>query len=547
MHHPLALVPTGRRPRSIGFVVACTLLLITASGPHAVSATGAVAPVTASPMLVYHELTAFPANVNTRGEEAPILSGDGRTIAFARAPGTENPATPNRIFVMDAGGSGEREIDRYPTFCYCGSALDISADGKMVISTDSVQLRIAAASGGGGRELLALDSNEINAARISGDGTKVVFRVHRDTSVRGSAPSRPIQRGIWIINADGSGLRQIVGPRQLVALGLPPTDFVGSGEATLDASTDGSRLVFATYHDPKDAGAGQGLFAVNLDGSGLHELVGRVPFVVTAALSGDGTTVAYSAIVGNDDEQVGALAFAGGAPRILLDRRQDLPVANGGLPASDDRLQLSTDGRLALLGSSGVLADTRTGELLALGVAGPTLAAGMAPLVGNGLYRATMDAGANHFLYLTADAKGILQLARLDRDPTDLESAPRLDEATVEPVSVRDQGGSAATVRVRVEAAGTLVGVGATVLRNGLADPHVAIVNLFDDGSHGDAAASDRVFTNSEVRTDCCAALGPRIVRVLAQTQGVDGKRHATAVDVGPFAVVGAAPTAPTG
>jgi hypothetical protein len=67
---------------------------------------------------------------------------------------------------------------------------------------------------------------------------------------------------------------------------------------------------------------------------------------------------------------------------------------------------------------------------------------------------------------------------------------------------------------------------------------------LIDDGSHGDSTAGDGEFTNDGIVADCCAASGPRTVRILAQVQGSDGKRHATAIDVGPFAVVAAPPTA---
>ena len=92
--------------------------------------------------------------------------------------------------------SGEQEVDSYPSLCGCGSLIDLSADGARIVSSDSVQLRVAEASGGGGRELLALDSGELNAVRISGDGSTIVFRIYRDTTIRNTSPSQPIERGI---------------------------------------------------------------------------------------------------------------------------------------------------------------------------------------------------------------------------------------------------------------------------------------------------------------------------------------------------------------
>jgi hypothetical protein len=66
---------------------------------------------------------------------------------------------------------------------------------------------------------------------------------------------------------------------------------------------------------------------------------------------------------------------------------------------------------------------------------------------------------------------------------------------------------------------------------------------MVDDGTTlGDAVAGDDVFTYDGIATNCCAEVGPRIVRVKAETQAADGLRHDTAVDVAPFAVVGEIP-----
>ncbi len=305
-------------------VALIALLIVTWSVPVSAQRVQPFARDTTTRTLAYHEITAFTVSPNTRGEEAPIIGDDGLHIAYAVAPGTGDPATPNRIFMMNVDGSGTQEVDSYVSLCYCGSSIDLSADGGTVISTDSVQLRIA--DSGGSRELISLDSNEINAARISGDGSLVFFRVYRDTSIRESSPTQAIERGLWVINADGTGLRQIVSPEQLVALGLPPTDFFGSNSATIDASTDGSHVIFGAFHDPKDAGLGQGLFGVNLDGSGLSELIGRVAFVISAGISPDGETVGYSTIdVTTNVQEAGVLPFAGGTPHDTDCRRGRSP------------------------------------------------------------------------------------------------------------------------------------------------------------------------------------------------------------------------------
>jgi hypothetical protein len=543
MEVPMRMVVGRLRPGLVALVV--TTLLLAMPGFTRAGATPAT-PQTETVLgdtLVYHEITAFTTSPTGTDEEAPIISDDGQHVAYGVAAGSGS-TDPNRIFEMNADGTDQHEVDSYQHSCDCGSMIDISADGSKVVSTDSVQLRIADGTGAG-RELIALGSNEINGARISGDGTKVFFRVYRDTSTRDT--NQPIERGLYVVNADGSGLRQIVGPKQMEALGLPPTDFFGSNSRSIDASTDGSHIVFGDYNDPKEGGVGNSLFGVNLDGSGLRNELGRVAFLLNGAISGDGSTVAYSFVDADNVQQVGVAPFAGGSPRKLIDSTANLPVANGGIPGGGDRMQLSEDGKLALLGSSGVLADTRTGALLALGVPAPTLANGAVPLVGNGLYQATMDSHADRFLYIAGDAAGIRQLAILDRDPADAGPSPRLSQATLDPATIQDQGNSAATVTVKVEHTGTLVGVGARVLYDGLNDPNAGDYLLWDNGSNGDAAAGDGVYTNNGVRTNCCAVVGPRAVRIYAQVQGSDGKRHATAIDVGPFAVVASPPTATPG
>lgn len=488
--------------------------------------------------LVYRDITAWTDAIQTSGESAPLLSDDGQHVAYTISPGSGDPATPNQIFVMNADGSGQQQVDSYTTLCYCASSIDLSADGSRVVSTDSVQLRIA--DGAGGRELIALNSNEIGGARISGDGNTVIFTVYRDTSVRASSPEQPVERGLWAIDADGGNLRQVVNPRQLEALGLPPSDFFGQG--VLDLSSDGQQIVFATYHDGQSGGVGQGLFAVGLDGSGLRELVGRVGFVSQAAISGDGATVAYTIVDESNVVQVGVMPVAGSSPRVLVKDADNLNAPGGAIPGSGDRMRLSQDGGVLLLGSSGVIADTATGDLLSLGIITPSFPSGTAQLVGSGLFRATMDGTASRFLFLT-DATVGTQLAVLDIDPADPGDAPNLGEPVIDPAVVQVDGGSYATVQVAVATADPPTMVAAFVLDNGLIDGNLGVYGLADDGSHGDASAGDGVFTHDGVGANCCAQNGPRTVRVFAQAQGANGRRVATAVDFGPFAVTGADPT----
>jgi Tol biopolymer transport system component len=523
-----------------------------------VSITPVAIPPTASPAvplaeirtLAYHQLTQWTTEANQRGEEAPILSDDGQRIAFARAPGSGDPANPNRIFVINADGSGEQEVDAYTSLCFCGALIDISADGSRIVSSDAVQLRIAEASGGGGRELLALDSNEINAVRITGDGTTVVFRIYRDTAIRGTSPSQPIARGIYAINADGSGLRQLVGPAQMSALfGVTPDQapFFG-GTSGLDVSHDGSRIVFTsgtTDIDPATGGGTrEGLFAVNGDGSGLHRLLGPTStFVQANAVSGDGTTLAYVTLdFGTGLQQAGVLGFDGGGQRILTDSTSLHPGTGANLP-SGERIQLSQDGSRLLLGSTGLLYDTTTGDVLALGIGTPGFSTDPAPLVIDGLSLATMDAAATRALYLFQAYPEPYQLVRVDLNPADLGGAPAITDPSLTPAYLLTEGRSTATVSARVSTTHPLVRVSSRVLREGVPDDNTRTDPLLDDGAgtadavSGDVTANDGFFTSNGIYTDCCAEVGPRMVRIKAEVQAADGLRHATAIDVSPFQV----------
>lgn len=504
-------------------------------------------PLTEIRLLAYHQISAWTVgpDVSSGGppDVLPVLSDDGQRIVFTRAPGTMDPATPNRIFVVNADGSGEVEVDAYPSLCGCSSVVDISADGSRVVSTDAVQIRVANASGGGGRELLALDSNDINALRITADGSKVVFRIGRNTTIRNTSPSQPIERGLWIINADGSGLRQVVGPAQMVGLGLPPTDFFGSLGWSLGVSADGSHIVFGNYNDPREAGIGQSVFGVNLDGSGLRNLLGRVDWVRGAAISQDGATVAYvteSAGV----QEAGVLAFDGSNRRMLTDSTSLHPgTGNAVADTPGDRIELSADGTRLLLGSSGLLYDTASGAFLALGVATPGYSTDPTPLVGDGLYRATMSADAAHVVYAFQPSGEPYQLARLDLNPLDPGDAPTIAEPLVAPPYVLLNGGSTATISARVSSGATVTRVSSRVLRDGLPDINVPTTPLLDDGATGgDTAGNDGLYTSNNNYADCCAVLGPRSIRLKAESQGADGLRDATAIDVVPFAVVGEIP-----
>jgi hypothetical protein len=117
----------------------------------------------------------------------------------------------------------------------------------------------------------------------------------------------------------------------------------------------------------------------------------------------------------------------------------------------------------------------------------------------------------------------------------------------VNPAFVLTQGRSSTSISAQASASGTLDRVGYAILRNGLNDVQSTVWStgvMMDDGMNGDARAGDGIFTNASVRTDCCAVVGPRTVRIKAEARAGDGKRYATVVEIAPFAVVTDTPPA---
>lgn len=519
--------------RLAGAILVFALALAGSSVAAARQATPGSGSVAGS--LVYHQITTLEGG--TGGVGLPVLSSDGSTAVFADAPGTQDPAIPNRIYIVNADGAGLAEVDAYQTHCYCGSWVDISADGTTVVSTESMQLRLVR-NGGEARTVLDLTSNEMSSIRLTGDGDRVFVLVARDTAVTASAVV--LQRGIYAVEADGSDVRQIAGPDQIAGLlGVTPdqVQMLRLQTNALDVSSDGSHVVFGAYVGPEQA-----VFAVAGDGSDLHQLRGDLAFVRRVAISGDGATVAYDVSppdTHSDNNEVEVVDFGGGEPRLLATRT---------FSGFDDPMQLSDDGGRLLISPNSYLIDTATGTTRQLAVVTPGIDGNTALLV-DGMPRATMDATATRFLYVFRGARCAdcpnfhEQLATLDLDPTDPGDVPTISEPSIDPSEIPLNAAAATTASATVDASGTLLGVGLVALYDGLYDLNVGRGGvLHDDGQNGDLAANDGVFTNNAIvhigavtRED---DTGPRTIRIQAEMAMGDGRRHAIAVEAGTLTVV---------
>ena len=507
------------------------------TGSFTINLNGTGTSATASSVLrtlTYHQITtAYAGQAYTYNEGLPVLSRNGNVIAFTQTVA----GGINKVFTLNPDGTGLILADAYTSLSSAGSAVDISDDGTRLCVSDAVQLRA------GGQQVLVLASNEINGVRISGDGTKIFFRVYRDTSLNGT--SQGITRGIWVINYDGSGLRQIVGVNQMATvLGVTPATvpLFGSIDARpVDVSADGSCIVFSMLDAPVSGGAGQGLFGVNLDGSGLHDFLGRVAFLFHGAISGDGTKVAYDEQPVSGNEEAGVFNFNGTGQIKLTD--STVSQAALGLQTNGYH-QLTFDGSKLLLGASGLLFNTDGSGVVQLGMRGPE----PLTLVDNSMTSVTMNGNGTIFSYICLDSNSRSQLAVCYVNPGSFGVAPSITSPNLDPPYILPAGNSAAALTAVVSAAFPVEQVVGDMVLNGMVESNsgAPAIALNDAGTSGDLIAGDGIYSSNGLSASVAEPLGPRTVRVKAGIVAADGTRHASAIDIAPFALISSIPPAAT-
>ncbi len=491
--------------------------------------------------LVYHEITSTKEAISYTGFQQAI-SDNGNRAAFL----TTTPPDTNHIYVTNFDGTDQREIDSSKGN---GRYVEISADGSKILSwTDYNAARLVNADGTDPHEVIYIEGG-YKTFRLAPDGSKVFFMLDRDAVIPRTGES--IAAGLYVINSDGTNLRQIVGRNQIAALfsGMKPEDvylFRSTGSYHwFDVSGDSSRIVFAIVNERIHR-----MFHVNLDGTGLQEYSafpeGIISFENHLGISSDGTKVFYDISPNpccSTPAEVGVMNFDGSSRKVLISSTSDFPRAGG-----SDTMYISADGSKLLLGSTGILLDTSTGETLQL-----ALAAGTPwPVAEDVLNLPSMDNSATRFVYFSTQSDGRHQLATLEINPANLGEAPSVSDPNTDPNFVLTDSRSKVTLSARVSTSNTLVNVGGSFLRNGLKDPYVCVGDRFppqllDDGTQGDVRAGDGVFTNNNIIAfpKTYAIPGPRTVRVKAEVSTSSGKRHATAVDFEPFEV-SETPTQPT-
>jgi Tol biopolymer transport system component len=280
--------------------------------------------------------------------QAPAWSGDGRTIVFVSWRDGNG-----EVYAMDADGSGPRNLTQHP-------AKDVrpacSPDGRsmaFVSRRDSQSEVYVMNADGSGKRNLTRDRANDDYPTWSPDGRRIAFL--RGNRVRGLGVHRFYRYHLYVVNADGSGLRRLTHRRtrryQLVWSPEGRTIYFGRYLVSADGSgarrlpyvpltavwsPDGRRIAFVRKVRTRPSGPDYGnreIYVMNADGSGSRRLTHNAAYDAEPAWSPDGRKIAFrSARNGNTEIYV---MNADGSGKRNLTRH----------PARDGSPSWSPDGR----------------------------------------------------------------------------------------------------------------------------------------------------------------------------------------------------------
>jgi TolB protein len=194
---------------------------------------------------------------------------------------------PYDIYTARLDGSDLRRLTDYGV--YTAEAV-VSPDGKRIVFTSlkdgDLEIYTMNVDGGDVRRLTTTPGYD-GGPWWSPDGTQIVYRawhpadsalaVYRDLLTQRLV--RPNRMELWVMNADGSGQRQIT---QLGGANFGPS-----------WTPDGKRLIFSSnYRQPRSGNFD--LFLVNLDGTGLEQITTSEAFDGFPMFSPDGRQLVWA-------------------------------------------------------------------------------------------------------------------------------------------------------------------------------------------------------------------------------------------------------------
>ncbi len=517
-----------------------------------------IAPATVR-TLTYDQLTSIGSGATlgatVTASEYTTMSADG-----SRAALSTQTSTGFQVYTIKTDGTGLTLIDSGP-FGF-GGGFRLSANGNVILTTHQdqaapIELLVGPADG----SLPLHDAVPVSLGvpgsspnTLSPDGSTVFFATNTH-GTWGTAQNVP---GLYSMSADGTGTPQLlVSMDQVAALvgGGVTGNQINMGSTNGDdfdmaLSADGTKMVFGA------AGPnGSFLLGVTLsypspgvavaNAASLHRIGIESPFSLTSAnISADGSKVVRDDTV-NGLPVITVFNFDGSNGVALT----NVPANFHSLGGRGDTPELTQDGSQLLLGSTSYLMNTDNSGVVQIGtnVGLDTSGPPHRDLVSSNLYHAKMDVTGTTFFYITADINGARQVGMAHLNPSSLGKAPTVNSITVSPSFVVVNNGSNYSVSAHVTSSESIAGASNAMLLGGVSEEgHFTDDRLYDDGSNGgDATAGDGVYTNNFFKYLGDGPLGPRTLRVSAETVDAAGLQHVTSVEVDPFSVVAAAP-APT-
>lgn len=493
-------------------------------------------PATIIRTIVYRQITDFQNGGSVGSIPNMKVSADGSKIVFLSG---------QKVFTIDATGQNLREVfdAGNPATNSAPSWIDISANGSKVMWAvfQAPEIFVANSDGSNRVRLAPTFQNQFGTEallqgrlnpRMTADGSRIYFtHIGSTTDIAGG----------YRINTDGTGLTKLFSYRQMAQLfGLDGSRYAGdcgncAFNNALAISDDGSRLVFGTASFSSD----RNVLAYD-SSTGLRKLTDFLAGTNAQGLdiSGDGSKVT---VLRNFPDRISAVTMNfDGSNQIENSRLTGDGPYLGGMTGSGAQVLANIPGT-----GSGVLPliNTDGGGRVDLIAAGDC---DIDPFPGapGGGFTASLEASGRRFAFTTRPGGLPHQIWVADINPSSVGDAPAISEVSFNPSFVLANHSTSSTFTARASGGqGGLrrVACGAS-LKDGAAQFRYVGFSLYDDGSHGDQATNDGLYTNNQVFNDQAP---PDPVNPLQMRTNViaNSLRQVTAVDATPFFVLTQAPS----